>query len=100
MPGWYIHLDVARTAALILGQPVLGEPLADRPAAAEAFVADGPTAAELASIIEKYPNYYALGACDAASRGYPGPAPGSATGLAHRAPAVVAPGSGRHSCGG
>src|SRR5438270_1953002 len=48
MPGWFIHLDVARDIATRLGQTST-----DRP---------GPSNAQLAQIIQKYPNYYALGA--------------------------------------
>jgi hypothetical protein len=60
MPGWYIHLDVARTAALLLGEKPVGKPAPD--AVAAALEGDGPTPAQLAEIIRKYPNYYALGA--------------------------------------
>jgi hypothetical protein len=48
MPGWFIHLDVARDIATRIGETPDGLP--------------GPTNADLAAIIQKYPNYYALGA--------------------------------------
>jgi len=54
MPGWYIHMDVARQALATLSA---------NPRAASLFgSATGPTAAELTAIAEANPAYVALGA--------------------------------------
>jgi hypothetical protein len=53
MPGWYIHLEVARKIAKIL--PTITPD-------ADAFSGPGMSPQDLARIIEQYPNYYALGA--------------------------------------
>jgi hypothetical protein len=51
MPGWFIHLEVAKQVAQKL--PAF---------TSDAFNGLGPTPQDLASYIQKYPNYYALGA--------------------------------------
>jgi hypothetical protein len=65
MPGWYIHLEVARRAAEILPRLQAGD-LTSRThhqaGAPSSFQGAGPTPQELADLIQKYPNYYALGA--------------------------------------
>ncbi len=48
MPGWFIHLDVARDIATRIANTPNGLP--------------GPTNSDLAAIIKRFPNYYALGA--------------------------------------
>jgi hypothetical protein len=53
MPGWYIHMDVARKAI---------DALDTNPGAAGIFGADGPTAAEIMAIAHAQPTYVALGA--------------------------------------
>ena len=53
MPGWYIHLDVARKAL---------DNLAANPTAASIFASDGPSAATLSNIAHNNPTYVALGA--------------------------------------
>jgi hypothetical protein len=53
MPGWYIHMDVARKA--------LGN-LAENPGAAPIFGANGPSAADISGIAKSNPAYAALGA--------------------------------------
>jgi hypothetical protein len=53
MPGWYIHMDVARKAL---------DKLASNPNAAPIFAANGPDAATLTKIARDNPTYVALGA--------------------------------------
>jgi hypothetical protein len=53
MPGWYIHMDVARKALTSLPS---------NPRAAGIFGAKGPTAAQLSQIAQNNPAYLALGA--------------------------------------
>src|SRR4051812_24359509 len=53
MPGWYIHLDVARKT--------LGD-LAKNAGARDLFAAHGPNADELSAIARAHPAYAALGA--------------------------------------
>jgi len=62
MPGWFIHLDVAKNVADILA--AIGEPrtIAVGALPISSFESDGWTSEELSAIIQKYPNYYALGA--------------------------------------
>ena len=54
MPGWYIHLEVARKIAKILPAVTPGDD--------NSFGGPGLSPEDLAKIIEQYPNYYALGA--------------------------------------
>jgi hypothetical protein len=63
MPGWYVHLSAAKIAAEVLPR-VSGsiEPNNETGFNVRTFVGGGPTPIELATIIQKYPNYYALGA--------------------------------------
>ncbi len=51
MPGWYIHLEVAKKIAENLPTTTI-----------DAFNGPGPTPQDLATCIQDYPNYYALGA--------------------------------------
>jgi hypothetical protein len=51
VPGWFIHLEVARRIAQIL--PIIVN---------DAFNGPGPSPQELATYIQEHPNYYALGA--------------------------------------
>jgi hypothetical protein len=53
MPGWYIHMDVARKAL---------DSLESNPRAAETFAKTGPSAADLTAIARANPTYAALGA--------------------------------------
>lgn len=53
MPGWYIHIDVARKATANL---------ASNPTASAIFASDGMTAAQITTIATKNPAYVALGA--------------------------------------
>ena len=65
MPGWYIHLDVAKTVGEILSDiGVTDTGIASHPGAGgiSSFQGAGWSPQELAAIIRKYPNYYALGA--------------------------------------
>lgn len=53
MPGWYIHMDVARKAL---------DNLASNPRAAPIFAANGPNANSISQIAHANPTYVALGA--------------------------------------
>src|SRR5438876_2900481 len=53
MPGWYIHMNVARKAV---------DALTSNPATAQILASDGMSAAQIASIAKANPTYVALGA--------------------------------------
>lgn len=62
MPGWFIHLDVAKSVADILAAVV--EPRTNDVGTIpiSSFQSNGWTPEQLSAIIQEYPNYYALGA--------------------------------------
>src|SRR5438128_8581940 len=53
MPGWYIHMNVARKSIATLGGNATASPI---------FGANGPTAGQLTTIGRNNPTYVALGA--------------------------------------
>src|SRR5438105_1544796 len=65
MPGWYIHLDVAKTVAEAMPRiSATGVPSTSTSVGVPitSFRGPGPTPEQLHAIIRRHPNYYALGA--------------------------------------